>query len=173
MQLRKGNYKLALIDAPDWVPVRDYEGLYEVHWRGVVRNAVTKENLVPGLSGNGYLSVGLHKNKVRSTKNIHRLTATAFIANPENKKCVNHKNGIKVTNHIANLEWNTHVENNRHATELGLRKIKCTPDVVEKIVSMHIRADKNFGAKALAKIFNIDKSTIHEVLNTYKYVNRN
>ena len=60
---------------------------------------------------------------------VHRLVATAFIDNPENKKEVNHINGIKTDNRIWNLEWVTHSENVQHAFREHLHPIKRGEDV--------------------------------------------
>ncbi len=52
---------------------------------------------------------------------IHRLIAEKYIPNPENKRTVNHINGIKTDNRVSNLEWNTYQENNQHAHATGLK----------------------------------------------------
>ena len=69
----------------------------------------------------GYAYVYLCKNSKHTTLKVHRIVAQAFIANPENKPEVNHKDGNKLNNHVDNLEWCTRSENNKHAWTTGLK----------------------------------------------------
>lgn len=66
---------------------------------------------------NGYKAIQTYNH----TYYIHRLVAQAFLPNPSNKPCVNHKDGNKKNNCVDNLEWVTHSENNRHAYRTGLK----------------------------------------------------
>tara|TARA_B110000503_G_C6838413_1_gene285791 strand:- start:117 stop:584 length:468 start_codon:yes stop_codon:yes gene_type:complete len=59
----------------------------------------------------GYMRIGLSKNGKVKGFYVHRLLSIAFIPNSENKRCVDHINGIKDDNRLENLRWLTHKEN--------------------------------------------------------------
>jgi hypothetical protein len=100
----------------EWQNIADYEEIYEVSNLGNVRNKKTKRVLKPSNRG-GYLVVGLCKNSKGKSIAIHRLVATAFISNPENKPQVNHKDKVRNNNIVENLEWNNAAENNSHRSQ--------------------------------------------------------
>lgn len=52
----------------------------------------------------------------RLSKTVHRIVAEAFIPNPNNLPCVNHKNENKLDNRAENLEWCTHEYNMNYGT---------------------------------------------------------
>lgn len=90
---------------------------YSVSSDGKVYSRYGKE-LKQRDNGHGYLYVQICGDAGKRKEYVHRLVAHAFIANPENKKCVNHKDGDKANNCVSNLEWCTHEENIRHAAEV-------------------------------------------------------
>ena len=70
----------------------------------------TKE-IKPQKDKKGYIRIKLCKNGKKKTFKVHRLLATAFIPNPENKRCIDHINGVRDDNRLVNLRWVTYSEN--------------------------------------------------------------
>ena len=71
---------------------------------------------------NGYCLLSLFRNGKQNYFTIHRLLAIHFITNPENKPCVDHKDGITTNNKLSNLRWVTHQENDRNRVNaIGVR----------------------------------------------------
>jgi hypothetical protein len=112
-----------------WKDIEKYKGLYQVSNKGRVRSLDRVDPLgrmrkgkimAPQPNRLGYYMIRLSKNGVRGSIAVHRLVATAFIPNPDDKKEVNHKDGIKSHNYDSNLEWVTRSENITHAYNNGL-----------------------------------------------------
>lgn len=95
--------------------IKGYEN-YDVTTTGEVINNSTGKALKPSKVGIGYLQVILCKNCRPKHFYIHRLVAEAFIPNPDNLPCVNHKDENPSNNSVDNLEWCTYEYNNNYGT---------------------------------------------------------
>lgn len=105
-----------MIEIEEFRDIPDYEGVYEVSNLGRVKNVETGRILKPFKTTTGYLKVDLCKNGIRRSATIHRLVAYAFLPNPQNLPCVNHKDEDKTNNAVDNLEWCDHQYNNNYGT---------------------------------------------------------
>ena len=72
-------------------------------------NKVMKNRVV---SKNGYQQITLDNSQLL----VHRLVAKAFIPNPNNLPCVNHKDENPGNNDFRNLEWCTYKYNSNYGT---------------------------------------------------------
>ena len=117
----------------------------------------------------GYLAVQPVVDGKRLIIYLHRAIAMLFVANPDNKPHVNHKDGDKQNNYPANLEWCTHKENMRHAFQTGLApKPTSGPGALSPAAKLDatqvatIRQLLTAGSTQalLAKRFGVSKSTV-------------
>lgn len=153
-----------------WVKIEGHD-MYEVSNLGRVRNMKNNKINTHHLNNNGYLMCHLrnpNKPQYFFRKSLHRMLALAFIPNPENKRCVNHINGIKSDNSLPNLEWCTHSENSIHAHKTGLmlsRKKHYTwlneNEVYDVLDSYH---NKKESTKILSDKYKISRSNIYRII---------
>lgn len=109
-----------------WRSIKNFEGIYEVSDFGNIRRIVGKNRyrdrkIVKGKGG--YSEVTLSKNNKVLLKRVHRLVAEAFLPNPDNMPQVNHKNGDKCDNNVANLEWVSVRDNQIHSRRVLLNAV--------------------------------------------------
>lgn len=110
-----------------WKPIEGYEGYYEISNCGRVRSLdrVVKSKkgwsksikgviLKQTLQHHGYMQISLLKDSHHKAVWVHSLVAKAFLPNPDNLPCVNHKDEDKTNNNVENLEWCTVKYNNNY-----------------------------------------------------------
>lgn len=111
----------------EWRDIPGFEGRYQASTLGRIKSLSRKVNSMHGpatktirerilkTNGDPYLLVCLGGDAVRL---VHRSVAQAWIPNPENLPCVNHKDGNKLNNTVENLEWVTYSQNERHSYDV-------------------------------------------------------
>lgn len=76
----------------------------------------------PFIGNHGYFMIAV-RNRMEGTRKkflVHRMVVEAHLGSFEESLSVNHKDGNKLNNHIANLEMCTLAENTKHQWETGL-----------------------------------------------------
>lgn len=104
----------------EWKDIKGYEGYYQINELGKVKRVDSGKILKNAVGKIGYPVVSLWKNNKGQTKYIHRMLAECFLSNHDNKREVNHIDGVKTNNNLSNLEWVTPKENIKHAYDKGL-----------------------------------------------------
>lgn len=156
-----------------WKDIKGFEGLYMVSNIGNVKRLKSKWVLNERLIGrlvdrDGYFRRTLCKNSLSKQITEHRLVATTFIENPENKLTINHINGIKTDNRVENLEWNTNLENKQHAVSSGLTNLKGTNHPRCKLSDKDVLEIREIGFSqtrtALSKKYGVSRITILRII---------
>jgi len=160
-----------------WKDIKDYEGVYQISNSLNMRkiSGPKNKNIKFQRDRDGYLHVGLTRNKIRKFYLVHRLLMETFIGPcPKGMEC-RHLDGNPQNNKLNNLCWGSHSDNEkdkiRHGTKsnpiwIDNKGIKCSwaklNDWKVRIIKRLIE-DGYLTQKEIAKIFNIDKSTISNI----------
>ena len=119
-----------------WRDSKTLTGTYAVSSEGRVKRlekdyannsrgqTVNQERILTKSNGRDYKRFTVRADGKLKSYLAHRLIAEVFVPNPKNYPCINHKDGDKGNNHPLNLEWCTHRQNMRHASEAGLTSCK-------------------------------------------------
>lgn len=158
----------------EWRPIERLDGYYEVSNLGRVQRATAAKGarvgriLKPTLTHYGYFAVALSATSRRTNDRprpalVHRLVAETFLGPPPSPRHtqVNHMDGIKTNNRVANLEWVTPAENVRHAYRLGLTPAP-TPrcKLTERKVRAIRRVSREFTNAEIADVLGVSETTV-------------
>ena len=103
---------------------------------------------------------------------VNRVVALAFLSNPDKSTLreVNHIDGDKANNALANLEWTSRSENEKHAFANGLKAIrgssnsnaKLNTDAVSRI--REIANSSKTPLSLIARDFGVSLATIRNII---------
>ncbi len=163
----------------EWYDIPGYEGFYQISNKQRIRSldrieirsckfgqvTAIRRGQIRSTSndGYGYLRLYLRKNGKSERWLVHRLVATVFVPNPENKPLINHKDGNKNNNEPDNLEWVTTQENTKHAVLNGLHsymrggKSAIGPDDIPNILKRIASGEKK---QSIANDYEVSKDAI-------------
>lgn len=116
-----------------WLPVVEWEGIYEVSDMGQVRRVrrgsgatVSGIPMRGSIDRYGYPIVTLSDRGRRANAKVHRLVATAFLGSLPEGEETRHINGDPSDARLSNLAYGTHVENMRDMVEHGRSRSSAT-----------------------------------------------
>ncbi len=161
-----------------WKDVIGFESYYEVSSFGRVRrkrsyNRLHTDGILRHRLRRGYLAVELCVNSKQYSCSVHRLVAEAFISNPLNLPCINHKDENKLNNKVDNLEWCTYKYNTnygdcirRRALSRKLNGKTCIPVQVLDINGNYIAEFRNIAE--CASFYKTSTTQIRRCINRNK-----
>jgi hypothetical protein len=149
----------------EWKAIPEFPA-YECSSTGIIKRF--GKQLKPNVSKKGYHYVSLYKDSKQSRLRLHRVVYTTFLGEIPVGQEINHLNGIKSDNSLANLECCTHQENIQHSVRFNLRTYTLGKDnkLSVKLLGMHIHTGEvlHFDSQADARRAGFNQGNIQAVL---------
>lgn len=152
--------------------IPETNNLYYASVDGEIFKGEKKIATRPDRANNGYLQCTLFVDKKRLTCKVHRLVASAHFDNVKGMT-VNHIDGNKQNNKVANLELITHYENMQHAKELpsfkaGIAKFAKSKTKLSPELAGQIEEElKETSIKKLAKKYGVGETTMGDYIKRH------
>lgn len=175
-----------------WKDIPGYEGQYQASTLGNIRSLDRRVELTirgtkckqfhsgrllrPANNEKGYLFVYLSGKRYY----VHRLIGITFLEKDDSKQFINHKDGNKANNAIANLEWCSASENMFHCTRViktrkslkGIPMPQCHGKRVYMSDSSGVVIRVFDSMREASRFFRIDASSLCAHLNGRKRINK-
>jgi hypothetical protein len=158
----------------DWVQIPGYEGSYEITQDGRVRGIArldARGRKWPGkllsffVDKDGYSKCALTKNRVTTTKFVHKLVLFSFRGPPKDGQVACHNNGDPGDNRVSNLRWGSLADNWLDSQYHGRRSNGYNSYItqVDTERAKDLRAS-GVTAKVIAKWLSISQSTVSNMI---------
>ena len=168
-------YKLSkeqIENAPDFLPVVGYEGLYEVGKDGSVwslnygRSGQRKQMIPVPYNKYGHLKVVLSKDGENKNYKVHQLLLNTYIPKPSPELVVMHIDSKPANNRLENLEWGTYTENNNDAHSKASQSLVHTNHPATSTSVLCVETGEQYpSVHEASRQTGIDQSSISKCLN--------
>jgi hypothetical protein len=170
---RKAKYNIVNVSKEvitDCVPVKGYEHNYVIDEFGNIYSIKDKygNDRIRKMSiviHNGYKTIMMTKDGKHNREFVHRLVAATFIPNPNNYRCVNHKDENKLNNCYNNLEWCTHQYNTNYSRNISEWNKDRGFDIIVNDIKINIKYTFR-SVREAAKFLHVDRFKFTKTINT-------
>ncbi len=171
--------------AEQWLPVRGYEGRYDVSSHGHVRSLNylrmgRVQVLRLGTNAQGYRHVSLYKDGRQRLFRIHVLVLEAFVGPRPLGLVCDHIDSNPANNRVGNLCWVTQSENTLRGRSPEVSGRRCRMQVGSKnpsakmtekqVIEIRLRyASGGVTYKELGNLYGMAVSSIHDIMHRRKW----